>query len=55
MQARELLQHIDEICIRNGLQYLKNATGIDSRLKHIIKELVIDPKIRILEINKNKD
>jgi putative DNA primase/helicase len=47
MQARELMQHIDQICIRNGLQYLEKATAIDSRLKHIVKELVIDPRVRI--------
>jgi hypothetical protein len=47
VQARELMQHIDQICIRNGVQYLGKANGIDSRLKGIIKRLVIDPTIRI--------
>jgi Bifunctional DNA primase/polymerase, N-terminal len=47
MQARELMQHIDQICIKHGLQYLEKGNGIDSRLKNIIKGLVIDPKIRI--------
>jgi hypothetical protein len=47
IQARELMQHIDQICIKHGLQYLEKASGIDSRLKAIIKGLVIDPRVRI--------
>jgi putative DNA primase/helicase len=47
IQARELMQHIDQICIKHGLQYLEKANGIDSRLKGIIKRLVIDPTVTI--------
>jgi hypothetical protein len=50
-QARELIQHIDQICIKYGLQYIeKGFTSSDisnNKLRNIIKTLVIDTTIKI--------
>ena len=42
LQARELIQHIDQICIKHGLQYLENVSGIDYELKRMVKRLTIN-------------
>jgi hypothetical protein len=46
-QATELMQHLDQICLKYGVEYLERTKGIDSRLKGMVKELIINPKIRI--------
>ncbi|HKG88278.1 MAG TPA: phage/plasmid primase, P4 family, partial [Nitrososphaeraceae archaeon] len=48
-QARELIQHINQICIKYGVQYLEKASRIDGKIKTMIKTLQIDPSIRIPE------
>jgi P4 family phage/plasmid primase-like protien len=47
IQARELMQHINQICIKYGVEYLEKLNGIDNRLKTVIKRLSIDPDVRI--------
>jgi Bifunctional DNA primase/polymerase, N-terminal len=47
-QAREMMQHINRICMKHGVEYLGKDDRI-SRLKPTIKKLVIDPSIRIPE------
>ncbi len=46
-QATELMQHLDQICIKYGVEYLERTKGIDSRLKGMVKNFVIDPNVRI--------
>ncbi len=45
-QATELMQHINRICLKFGVQYLDKDTRI-SRMKPMIQQLTIDPRIRI--------
>ena len=48
--ARELIQHIDQICIKNGLQYLEKDYGssnLNAKLRNIIKTLKIDNTVKI--------
>jgi hypothetical protein len=60
LQAIELKQHIDQICIRNGVEYL-TKTGengsksgrLGDNIKHMIKKLAIDDKIKIPEGQRN--
>jgi Bifunctional DNA primase/polymerase, N-terminal len=50
LQAREFIQHINQICMKYGLEYLSKSTIIDERLKTIIKSLKLkkeDSSIRI--------
>jgi P4 family phage/plasmid primase-like protien len=44
-QAIQLMQHIDEICINNGLQYLEN--NLDEKIRGLTKSLVIDQTVKI--------
>jgi Bifunctional DNA primase/polymerase, N-terminal len=49
-QARELIQHINQICMKYGLQYLERETSsqnITSKMQNIIKSLDIDTTVRI--------
>jgi hypothetical protein len=52
-QARELIQHIDQICIKYGLQYIgkdftsSNINNVSNKLRNIIKTLVIDTTVKI--------
>jgi hypothetical protein len=49
-QARELMQHLNQICIKYGLQYLERDTSssnISSKMRNIIKNLVIDTTLKI--------
>jgi hypothetical protein len=52
-QARELIQHIDQICIKHGIPYLEIgqedfiSSTIVGKLREIVKNLVIDTTIRI--------
>jgi hypothetical protein len=55
-QARELIQHIDQICIKHKLQYLEKDTfsnsfsfspNISSTLRSVIRTLAIDTTIKI--------
>ena len=48
LQATELIQHINRICIKFGLKYLDNDSRI-SRMKPMIQQLTIDPNISILQ------
>jgi putative DNA primase/helicase len=48
-QATELMQHLDQICIKYGVEYLERTKGIDSRLRAMVKRLVIDPNVRITQ------
>src|SRR5215204_713988 len=55
-QARELIQHIDQICIKHKLQYLEKDTfgssysyspNVSNNLRNIIRTLTIDTTVRI--------
>lgn len=57
-QARELIQHIDQICIKHKLQYLEKDTfgssyfcspNISSNLRNIVRTLTIDTAVKIPE------
>jgi P4 family phage/plasmid primase-like protien len=47
-QSVEMIQHIDRICTMHGINYLKKDNRI-SRLKPMIKSLILDPTIKISE------
>ena len=47
VQARELIQHINQICINHGVHYLDKVSTIGGRLKDIIKSLTINHAIEI--------
>ena len=49
IQALELIQHIDQICIKHGLQYLESSdsSNFSSRLRNIITTLVLDTNVKI--------
>jgi putative DNA primase/helicase len=47
IQARELIQHLNHICIKHGVDYLDKISIIDGRLKDMIKSLTINHDIRI--------
>jgi hypothetical protein len=55
LQARELIQHINQICVRNGIEYLiKIGTGkLNEKLKRMIKKLIIDNSIEIRDGDRN--
>jgi hypothetical protein len=52
-QAREMIQHIDQICIKHGVQYLERgqedfiSTVIVGKLREVVQTLVIDTTIKI--------
>lgn len=46
-QARELIQHLDQICIKYGIQYLAKVSGVNGELKSMVKSLAINHNIRI--------
>ena len=49
-QALELMQHINHICIKHGLQYLEKETSspnLSSKMRDIIKNLVIDTTLKM--------
>jgi hypothetical protein len=55
-QATELIQHIDQICIKYGLQYIgkdftssniNNVSSNNNKLRNIIKTLDIDTNVKI--------
>ena len=48
LQAIELMQHINRICLKFGVKYL-DKDGRISRMKPMIQQLTIDPNIRILQ------
>ena len=51
-QALQLMQHINHICIKHGLQYLEKENSnpnLSSKLRDIIKNLVIDTTLKIPE------
>ena len=55
LQALQLKQHINQICMRNGIEYL-TKTGSkkpDPKIKKMIKTLKIDDSIEIMEGQRN--
>jgi hypothetical protein len=48
-QARELIQHPDQICIKYGIPYLEKVSGLGGELKSMAKSLTINHNIRITE------
>jgi hypothetical protein len=52
-QARETIQHIDQICIKHGIQYLEKgqedfvSPAIVGKIREVVKTLVINTTIRI--------
>jgi len=56
LQAQELIQHINQICIRNGVEYLTKIAGsgkLNTKLKQMCKKLVIDKSVTIDEGQRN--
>jgi P4 family phage/plasmid primase-like protien len=47
-QSIELIQHIDQICKKYGIDYLKKESKL-SKLKPMIKTLTLDPMVKISE------
>jgi hypothetical protein len=47
-QSIELIQHIDQICKKYGIDYLKKESKL-SKLKTMIKTLTLDPMVKISE------
>ena len=53
-QAQQLMQHINQICLRYGLSYLdkrptsKSSPNISTKLRAMIKRLSIDPTVKII-------
>lgn len=54
-QALQLKQHINQICVRNGVEYLTKTGNlrIDAKLKKMIQKLTIDNSIEIMEGQRN--
>jgi hypothetical protein len=54
-QAQELIQHINQICIRNGVEYLTKTGNkrLDAKLKKMIQNITIDTSIEISEGQSN--
>jgi hypothetical protein len=51
-QTRELIQHLNHICIKHGLQFLERETSssnINGKMRDIVKNLVIDTALKIPE------
>jgi P4 family phage/plasmid primase-like protien len=49
-QATELLQHIDQICIKYGLRYLEsNDSVLNDKIRKMVKSFVIDKTVVIPE------
>jgi len=50
-EARGMVQHIDQICIKHGLQYLEkggfSSSNLTNKLRNIVKALVVDNTIKI--------
>jgi hypothetical protein len=46
-QARELIQHLDQVCIMYGIPYLEKVSGLGGELKSIVKSLEINHNITI--------
>jgi hypothetical protein len=55
LQAHELMQHINQICIRNGVEYLTKTgnSRLDGKLKKMIQKMTIDTSIEITEGQRN--
>ena len=55
LQALQLKQHINQICIRNGVPYLEKTGNlrVDAKLKRMIQKLEIDESIEIAEGQRN--
>jgi putative DNA primase/helicase len=47
IQARELVQHLNQICIEYGVQYLDKVSIIDRSLKDMVKTLTINHTIKV--------
>ena len=47
LQAYEFVQHINQICIKHGLEYLGKHSKITGKIKQMLKGLAIDKTISI--------
>src|SRR5215204_5412523 len=45
--ARELIQHLNQVCLRHGLQYLEKVSNLSDEIRRIVKTLDINSKVRI--------
>jgi hypothetical protein len=41
LAARELIQHLDQVCVKHGLQYLEKVSSLSEQMKRMIKTLQI--------------
>jgi hypothetical protein len=54
-QAREMIQHLDQICIKHGVQYLEKgqedfiSTAIVGKIREVVQTLVVNTTIRIAQ------
>ena len=48
LQAREMIQHLNHICIEHGLEYLEDVSEF-RKLKPMLKSLIIDTNMRIYQ------
>jgi P4 family phage/plasmid primase-like protien len=48
-QARELIQHLDQMCIKYGIPYLQKVSGLGGELRSMAKSLAIKHNMRIPE------
>lgn len=57
LQALELKQHINQICMRNGIEYLtktgSNSKKLDPKIKKMTRSLKLDDSIKIMEGQRN--
>jgi hypothetical protein len=49
IQARELIQHLDQICVKYRIPYLEKVSVLNGELKSMVKRLEINHNIRIPE------
>ena len=49
LAARELIQHLDQVCVKHGIQYLEKVGGLPEQMKSMIKNLQIDTRLKLSE------
>jgi hypothetical protein len=47
LAARQLIQHLNQVCLKHGLQYLEKVSNLSDEIRRILKTLHIDPRVRI--------
>jgi hypothetical protein len=47
LAAREMIQHLDQVCVKHGVQYLEKVSRLSERLKWMARTLHMDKNVRI--------